>query len=1288
MRNLKKVLSVLLVVAMIATAMVPAFAASDSSISADAKICADIGMILGEGAGVTPEYTATTLTRIQAAVMFLRLKGLAAEAAEFDGKDNFADVEDDDWFAPYTAYLKAHPELGFIGDGKNFDAENEISAQQYYKIVLTALGYEEGEGKDFLYADTIKFAEEKGLKKVDADKEALTVDDVCVATVEGLRAAVKGGTKTLATVLVEAGEIDADKAKAAGIYEEPAPVNALTEVSALTNALVKATFDVEVTGGISAAIVQKEDTTKTLEVKGIKYDGKDAYITTAEQAVGVPYTLTIKAGSKEFSKNFVGVPKDTTAPKLEGAFATNHIEVKLTFNEELDKESAQNISNYTIDNGLQVVKAVKDGKNVILTTSEQTQGTLYKLQVLNVKDMSGNLVDSDYKTAEFGGALKDTFGPRVTNFAVSSSGKFVTLEFDEVLDKASAENIANYTISGLQVLKAELIKKGGDDSDKNELKKVKLTTSAQKDGDMYKVVITNVKDKFGNVIDSDYDEVEFGGTAVDTIAPEADSFGVSKGGTKVEWNFKDNEAMDKDSAQNIANYKIDGLTVLKAEYDADAKKVTLTTSIQESGKMYKLVITNVKDEAGNAIKSGENEVEFGGTAEDKDAPKLVDATAIDKNTVEARFDEELDKETANDPTNYAFDGGLGYATKAEINKDDKKIVKLTTVDQVAGKSYKLTVRNVKDLVGNAIKSDADNTYTLGGAGNAFDLTPPEVRSIVGVDKHTFKITFSEKVKIVGSIADGDISVKEANRDAAFEGTFHDARLVDDNTALLVGYALGDSDKAFESKIYEVVINTDKIVDRSPYENKLKSDKNKGKFAGITTRNVEPSISAVVAKNKMEIEVIFSEKLDIGDANGKAISAFKEDAHNDFIVYEKNSETEVARGSDGIWVKDSNPTKALIRLDKALTPGAIYTFKLANPQDYPELLGRYSLDSKEKANERPFAAVSGDVGTPKISSLLATDKMTVKATFSTPVAISDLGSDLVSSLVLSNDTAYDGSLKIAELSSDGITLTLYFNKEFKVGSIYKIDLNENFIVDKFDDTKKMESKESEKRFAGSSTTNEVPAIASVTPKNHNTIEVVFTEDVYATDKVTDVDDLKDMFEIDNLKFVSVAGTITDGKLKDKKVTLTVEGTFKSKGTYDLKVVNSKRDYLTDKNAQIFKADNKVKFSALEGLTVSSATYTKSSGVLEIKFNVNVEKAEGAEASDIAKIFVINETTLEASKVEISGSVLKLTLTKGIVSGDLVVDKSLTKAEYEKLMIKGTEKSPVCVDANTKKAVTIK
>ena len=76
-------------------------------------------MLIGEGDGITEDYIKTVPTRVQAAIMVLRLNGVDADAAAFTGTDNFADASLEAWAMPYLAYLKAHKEFGLEGTGNN-----------------------------------------------------------------------------------------------------------------------------------------------------------------------------------------------------------------------------------------------------------------------------------------------------------------------------------------------------------------------------------------------------------------------------------------------------------------------------------------------------------------------------------------------------------------------------------------------------------------------------------------------------------------------------------------------------------------------------------------------------------------------------------------------------------------------------------------------------------------------------------------------------------------------------------------------------------------------------------------------------------------------------------------------------------------------------------------------------------------------------------------------------------------------------------------------------------------
>ncbi|WP_158606926.1 plastocyanin/azurin family copper-binding protein [Paenibacillus ginsengarvi] len=196
-------------------AAMPVTAAAETSaapsVKTDAQVAAELGVLQGDGGGVTAGYLAKATTRIQAATLFLRLKGLEQTALAYKGSDNFADAGSvGDSNKTIMSYLKANPALGWTGTGEGrFDPLSGVTDQQYYKVLLEALGYKQD--ADFTYEGAIAFAKSKGLSGI-AEAGALRNGHIATATVEALKAKLKSGSKTLAESLVEAKVIQADKA--------------------------------------------------------------------------------------------------------------------------------------------------------------------------------------------------------------------------------------------------------------------------------------------------------------------------------------------------------------------------------------------------------------------------------------------------------------------------------------------------------------------------------------------------------------------------------------------------------------------------------------------------------------------------------------------------------------------------------------------------------------------------------------------------------------------------------------------------------------------------------------------------------------------------------------------------------------------------------------------------------------------------------------------------------------------------------------------------------------------
>ncbi|MCK9478570.1 MAG: DNRLRE domain-containing protein [Firmicutes bacterium] len=154
----------------------------------------EMGMLLGDGNGVTEQYLQTKPTRIQAAVMYLRLKGLEKAAESFAGEDNFSDSQNH-WAKKHMAYLKSHPELGMIGTGDNlFSPDLEISAKEYYKVMLESLGYIYE--ADYNWDNLNDFAAALGLKDAYSQPE-FNIKALAIATVEALLTNKKNSSTSL-----------------------------------------------------------------------------------------------------------------------------------------------------------------------------------------------------------------------------------------------------------------------------------------------------------------------------------------------------------------------------------------------------------------------------------------------------------------------------------------------------------------------------------------------------------------------------------------------------------------------------------------------------------------------------------------------------------------------------------------------------------------------------------------------------------------------------------------------------------------------------------------------------------------------------------------------------------------------------------------------------------------------------------------------------------------------------------------------------------------------------------
>ena len=143
-------------------------------------------------------------------------------------------------------------------------------------------------------------------------------------------------------------------------------------------------------------------------------------------------TLTDKQATIEHI-DFRLKKQDTVGPALISAAAKNQTQILLRFDEPLDKESIKLSANYKIfrhkssSDSLHVQMAVVDEKtsqDVLLITQPQKGKVKYDIEVNNITDASGNLVDKNYRTAQIRGRTQpDTLKPKIVSVTPPDSSK-------------------------------------------------------------------------------------------------------------------------------------------------------------------------------------------------------------------------------------------------------------------------------------------------------------------------------------------------------------------------------------------------------------------------------------------------------------------------------------------------------------------------------------------------------------------------------------------------------------------------------------------------------------------------------------------------------------------------------------------------------------------------------------------------------------------------------------------------------------------------------------------------
>ena len=198
------------------------------------------------------------------------------------------------------------------------------------------------------------------------------------------------------------GKVKVGKSSAAGFIQTPA-----LDLSA-NNGQFVVTFD--------AKAWPNDNTNLILDVNGVPYT-VSGLSTSTFQTFSVPLsggtssTFVKFQGYQDNKGRFfldnVVITSQAMGPDTIGPFVANvnpsDNSLAVVFNEVLDPATAQNTSNYSLDNGISVNAATLNGSIVTLAVSPAlTEGSTYTLIVNNVADATGNVMTPDTVTFTYG----------------------------------------------------------------------------------------------------------------------------------------------------------------------------------------------------------------------------------------------------------------------------------------------------------------------------------------------------------------------------------------------------------------------------------------------------------------------------------------------------------------------------------------------------------------------------------------------------------------------------------------------------------------------------------------------------------------------------------------------------------------------------------------------------------------------------------------------------------------------------------------------------------------------
>jgi hypothetical protein len=343
------------------------------------------------------------------------------------------------------------------------------------------------------------------------------------------------------------------------------------------------------------------------------------------------------------------IEPDNKAPKIEQFDIKSNTELALIFSEQLDQNSAEDLSNYTSSNALSVTNTqLLAPDTVLLTLGNQLQNAAtYTLGIANIADLFGNMISP----------VDTSF----TYYEVSNAnpGDVFVNEFSFVPPPGSTEYIEIYNPSN-----KSFNLQGWTLSDNRGIQGVITNTRFIIPPDSFAVIVPD------NTLLTEYPDI--------ALLTMSDFPALNNNGDQIVVRNQNGTLLD--SLQYTSDWGGD-------EVALERRTTAVSGTFRENWS-----------DAPNGFGSpgSQNEV-----PQDQTSPTLQNLTSIDTNKIELTFSEKIASPSATDEQNYQLYPSIGIQL---ISAQDETVTLFLEQALTDGETYEVTVSNISDIFGNTLTS--------------------------------------------------------------------------------------------------------------------------------------------------------------------------------------------------------------------------------------------------------------------------------------------------------------------------------------------------------------------------------------------------------------------------------------------------------------------------------------------------------------------------------------------------------------------------------------------------------